>query len=53
MRKTPEDIAKIVALVKQMTAERGVNVLDVVPVSARKKNDYSVQPVVEFFGEVE
>jgi tRNA U34 5-carboxymethylaminomethyl modifying GTPase MnmE/TrmE len=46
--KTPEDIAKIVALVKQTTAERGVNVLDVVPVSARKKNDYPVQPVVEF-----
>ncbi len=46
--KTPEDIAKIVALVKQMTAERGVNVLDVVPVSARKKNDYPVQPVVSF-----
>ena len=46
--KTPEDIAKIVALVKQTTAERGVNVLDVVPVSARKKNDYPIQPVVEF-----
>ena len=46
--KTPEDIAKIVALVKQTTAERGVNVLDVVPVSARKKNDYPVQPVVSF-----
>ena len=46
--KTPEDIAKIVALVKQTTAERGVNVLDVVPVSARKKNDYPVQPIVEF-----
>jgi|GEM_PF-732346 len=46
--KTPEDIAKIVALVKQTTAERGINVLDVVPVSARKKNDYPVQPVVEF-----
>ena len=46
--KTPEDIAKIVALVKQTTAERGINVLDVVPVSARKKNDYPVQPVVSF-----
>lgn len=46
--KTPEDIAKIVALIKQTTAERGVNVLDVVPVSARKKNDYPVQPVVSF-----
>lgn len=46
--KTPEDIAKIVALVKQTTAERGVNVLDVVAVSARKKNDYPVQPVVSF-----
>ncbi|WP_180124874.1 dynamin family protein [Acinetobacter sp. YH12080] len=46
--KTPEDIAKIVALVKQTTAERGVNVLDVVAVSARKKNDYPVQPIVSF-----
>ncbi|NWK82586.1 dynamin family protein [Acinetobacter sp. SwsAc4] len=46
--KTPEDIAKIVALVKQTVAERGVNVLDVIPVSARKKNDYPVQPVVSF-----
>jgi len=49
--KMPEDIAKIVALVKQTTADRGVNVLDVVPVSARKKNDYSVEPVVEFLEE--
>ena len=46
--KAPEDIAKIVALVKQTTAEWGINVLDVVPVSARKKNDYPVQPIVEF-----
>ena len=44
--KTPEDIVKIVALVKQTTAERGINVLDVIPVSARKKNDYPVQPIV-------
>ncbi|MEG2464376.1 MAG: dynamin family protein, partial [Malacoplasma sp.] len=46
--KTPEDIAKIVALVKQTTAERSINVLDVIPVSARKKNDYPAQPVVSF-----
>ena len=46
--KTPEDVAKIVALVKQTTAERGIKVLDVIPVSARKKNDYPVQPVVRF-----
>ncbi|MCM1958313.1 dynamin family protein [Acinetobacter modestus] len=46
--KTPEDVAKIVALVKQTTAERGINVLDVIPVSARKKNDYPVQPIIEF-----
>ena len=46
--KTLEDIAKIVALVKQTTAERGIKVLDVIPVSARKKNDYPVQPVVDF-----
>lgn len=46
--KIPEDIAKIVALVKQTTAERGINVLDVVPVSVRKKNDYPVLPVVQF-----
>lgn len=46
--KVPEDIAKIVALVKQTTVERSINVLDVVPVSARKKNDYPVQPIVEF-----
>ncbi|MEG2464374.1 MAG: hypothetical protein RSA87_04260, partial [Malacoplasma sp.] len=45
---TPEDIAKIVALVKQTTAERSINVLDVVPVSARKKKDYPAQPIVEF-----
>ena len=48
--KTPEDIAKIVALVKQTVAERGINVLDVIPMSARKKNDYPVQPVVSFLG---
>ena len=48
--KTPEDIAKIVALVKQMTAERCINVLDVIPMSARKKNDYPVQPIVDFLG---
>lgn len=46
--KTPEDVAKIVALVKQTIAERGINILDVIPVSARKKNDYPVQPVVSF-----
>ena len=46
--KTPEDIAKIVALVKQTTAERGIKVLDVIPVSVRKKNDYPVLPVVQF-----
>lgn len=46
--KTPEDVAKIVALVKQTTAERGINVLDVIPVSARKKNDHPVQPIIEF-----
>ena len=46
--KTPEDIVKIVALVKQTTAERGINILDVVAISARKKNDYPVQPIVVF-----
>lgn len=49
--KVPEDIAKIVTLVKQTTAERCINVLDVVPVSARKKNDYPVQPIIKFLEE--
>lgn len=46
--KIPDDLAKIVALVKQTTAEQGINVLDVIPVSVRKKNDYPVQPIFEF-----
>lgn len=49
--KIPEDVAKIVALVKQTTAERGINILDVVAVSARKKNDYPVQPIIKFLEE--
>lgn len=46
--KTPEDIIQIVELVKQITFERGINVLDVIPVSARKKIDFPSQPIVNY-----
>lgn len=46
--KTPEDIIQIVELVKQITFERGINVLDVIPLSARKKIDFPSQPIVNY-----
>ncbi len=46
-KKEPEDIVAISKLIKTVTANRGISVLDVVPYSRRKKSSYSLESVVK------
>ncbi|WP_318498003.1 dynamin family protein [Photobacterium leiognathi] len=48
-KRAEEDVPKIVALIKTTLANRGVNVIDVVPYSTRKRANYSLyslEPVI-------
>ena len=45
-KRTEEDVPKIVELIKTTLANRGVNVIDVVPFSTRKRANYSLEPVI-------
>ncbi len=45
-KRTEEDVPKIVDLIKTTLANRGVNVIDVVPFSTRKRANYSLEPVI-------
>lgn len=47
-KKTADDIANIVSLIKDTLANRNLPVLDVIPVS-RKKRDYPTEPVKSWF----
>lgn len=49
-KKTAEDITSIVSLIKKTLANRNINVLDVIPVS-RKKRDYPTEPVTAWLDE--
>ena len=46
-KKTPQDIAAIVAGISNTLAERNLPVLAVIPVSAHKKRDYPLQAVLD------
>ncbi|MBU5618068.1 dynamin family protein [Psychrobacter sp. TAE2020] len=47
-KKAPEDIEQIVSLIKKTLANRNLPVLDVIPVS-RKKRSYPIEPVTDWF----
>lgn len=49
-KKTPDDIEKIVALVKTTLADRNLPAIDVIPVS-RKKRSYPIEPVIKWFND--
>lgn len=44
-----EEIEKIVALVRDTLAKRGVAVLDVLPFSNRPRSNYSAEPLLDYF----
>ena len=46
--KTPEDIQKITALIRQTVSERAINIVDVLAMS-RKKKDYPIEPITAYF----
>lgn len=47
--KPDSDVRQIVGLIKETLCNRSIKVLDVIPTSARRKNDYPVTPVVAYF----
>lgn len=50
-KKTAEDVADIVAHIRQTLAERNIPVLDVLPVSSRRKDQYPLQAVEQYLEE--
>lgn len=52
-KKSPEDIVDIIALVKETLQKRNIQFVDVLPVSSRRKSDYSPEVVSEVLNELE
>ena len=46
-----EEIEKIVALVRDTLAKRGLSVLDVIPFSNRLHSNYSAEPLLDYFAQ--
>ncbi|PKQ74237.1 hypothetical protein AOX56_04995 [Aeromonas sobria] len=46
-----EEIEKIVALVRDTLAKRGLSVLDVIPFSNRPRSNYSAEPLLDYFAQ--
>ena len=47
-KKTPDDIKQIVNLVRKTLAERNIPALDIIPVSARRKDQYPIEPLHQY-----
>ena len=50
-KRTPHDVQRIVELVQQTLALRGMPAQAVIPVSARKKAEYPVEPLLQAIGQ--
>lgn len=47
-KKTPDDIKQIVNLIRKTLADRNIPALDVIPVSARSKDQYPIQAIHQY-----
>jgi len=50
-KKTPEDVLEVVKAVRQTLGDRALPVLDVIAVSARKKQDFPIEPFLAWLSQ--
>lgn len=49
-KRTPEDMEKMVSLIRSTLDNRALSAVDVLPFSSRKKKDYPVAPILHWLG---